>query len=268
MFSGVMVNAWVAGSVVAVVAGTVGFFTVVRGSAFVAHAVPNGSFAGAAAASLAGVNALLGLGVFSLLSALGIGWLSRRGRPDVATALVLTFMLGLGALFLSFGSEYEPQVYSLLFGDVLGVSSRELVPTLALGAVCVLVVTLVLRPLLVTSMLPEVARAHGVSVATMEIVFLIVVALATTMTVPLVGTLLLFSLMIGAPAAARAVTNRPLPAIALSVALAVATIWIAIAAAYATGFPVGFFVGATSALSYAFGRLWRAPRRGARPSRW
>lgn len=268
MFSGVMVNAWLAGSVVAVVAGTIGFFTVVRGAAFVAHAVPNGSFAGAAAASLAGVNALLGLGLFSLLSALGIGWLSRRGRPDVATALVLTFMLGTGALFLSLGSQYEPQVYSLLFGDVLGISSQELVPTLALGATCVLVVAVVLRPLLATSMLPEVARAHGLSVTGMEIVFLVVVALTTTMTVPLVGTLLLFSLMIGAPAAARAVTNRPLPAIALSILLAIATIWIAIAAAYATDFPVGFFVGATSALSYAFGRLWRGRHRRAQPDRW
>src|SRR5271163_2660893 len=128
-----MVNAWAEATMVAVVAGMVGFFTVLRGSAFVAHAVPSGSFAGAAAASLVGVSTLVGLGVFSLLGALGIGWLGRRGRHDVATALALVTMLALGALFLSFSAEYAPAIYSLLFGEVLGVSSPELVPTTALA---------------------------------------------------------------------------------------------------------------------------------------
>ncbi len=98
MFSGFMVNAWEVSSVVAVVAGLVGFFVVLRGSAFVAHAVPNGSFAGAAGASLIGINTLIGLGAFSLLGALGIGLLGRRGRHDVVTALALVMMLGLGSL--------------------------------------------------------------------------------------------------------------------------------------------------------------------------
>ncbi len=108
VFSGFMVNAWTVASIVAVVAGVVGFFTVLRGSAFAAHAIPNGSFAGAAGASLIGVSTLLGLGVFSLAGALGIGLLGRRGRHDVATALALVMMLGLGALFLSFSEEYAP----------------------------------------------------------------------------------------------------------------------------------------------------------------
>src|ERR1700756_2443789 len=102
MFSGFMVNTWIVASIVAVVGGAVGFFVVLRGSAFVAHAVPNGSFARAGAGSLVGVSTLLGLGVFALGGALSIGFLSRRGRPDVATALTLVFMFGLGALFLSF----------------------------------------------------------------------------------------------------------------------------------------------------------------------
>ena len=125
MFSGFMVNAWTVASIVAVVAGLVGFFVVLRGSAFVAHAVPNGSFAGAAGASLIGINTLVGLGVFSLLGALGIGLLGRRGRHDVVTALALVLMLGLGSLFLSLSVEYAPEVYSLLFGEVLGISSNE-----------------------------------------------------------------------------------------------------------------------------------------------
>jgi len=253
-----MVNAWEVASIVAVVAGVVGFFTVLRGSAFAAHAIPNGSFAGAAGASLIGVSTLLGLGVFSLAGALGIGVLGRRGRHDVVTALALVMMLGLGALFLSFSEEYAPAVYSLLFGEVLGISPNEVVPTAILGALCILAVAVSYRPLMLSSILPEVGEARGVSGFRMEMLFLMVLALATAMTVPVVGTLLIFSLMIGAPAAARSFTDRPLVAMALSIAFALLIVWIAIAASYETNYPVGFFVGVLSAAAYTLGRGWAA----------
>ncbi len=158
MFSGFMVNAWEVASIVAVVAGLVGFFTVLRGSAFVAHAVPNGSFAGAAGASLIGINTLIGLGVFSLFGALGIGVLGRRGRHDVVTALALVVMLGLGSLFLSFTVENASEVYSLLFGEVLGISTNEVAPTAALALVCVAAILLLYRPLMLSSVLARGRR--------------------------------------------------------------------------------------------------------------
>ncbi len=259
-----MLNAWTVASIVAVVAGVVGFFTVLRGSAFAAHALPNGSFAGAAGAILIGASTLLGLGVFSLGGALTIGLLGRRGRHDVATALTLVMMLALGALFLSFSTEYAPEVYSLLFGEVLGISSNEIVPTAILGLACIVAIGLLYRPLMLSSVLPEVAEARGVGSFRMEILFLVVLALASTMTVPVVGTLLIFSLMIGAPAAARSFTDRPLLAMALSVAFALAIVWIAIAASYETNYPVGFFVGCASAVAYALGRAWAAWGSGRR----
>jgi zinc/manganese transport system permease protein len=261
MFAGFMIHAWVVGTIVAIVAGVVGFFVVLRGSAFAAHAIPNGSFAGAAGAALIGINTLIGLGVFSLLSALGIGVLGRRGRHDAVTALTLVLMLALGSLFLSFSVEYAPEVYSLLFGEVLGISANELIPTIAMAVAAVTAIAALYRPLLLSSLLPEVAAARGVSSFAMEIAFLAIVALTTTMTVPVVGTLLIFSLMIGAPAAARSFTDRPIAAICLSVALAVITIWAAIAISYKTNYPIGFFVGTISALAYAAGRCWSAIRR-------
>jgi zinc/manganese transport system permease protein len=261
MFSGFMVNAWIVATIVAVVGGAVGFFVVLRGSAFVAHAIPNGSFAGAAAASLIGINTLIGLGVFAFGSALGIGLLGRRGRHDVATALTLVFALGLGALFLSFTVEYAPEIYSLLFGEVLGISANQLGPTIVLAAVCLVVLALLYRPLLLSSTLPDSAHARGIPPYAAELAFLILVALATTMTVPVVGTALIFSLMIGPPAAARAFTTRPLTAVALSVAIAVAVAWAAIALSYQTNWPVGFYVGVISAASYAAGRIWTYARR-------
>jgi zinc/manganese transport system permease protein len=259
-----MVNAWVVASIVAVVAGVVGFFVVLRGSAFVAHAIPNGAFAGAAGAVLVGADTLVGLGVFSLLGALVIGLLGRRGRRDAVTALALVLMLGLGALFLSLSSEYEPAVYSLLFGEVLGISPNELAPTAALAAVSVIAVASLFRPLMLSSVLAEVGEARGIDRWRMEMAFLAVVALATTMTVPVVGTLLIFSLMIGAPAAARSFTDRPGRALCLSVALALATVWVAIALSYSTDYPVGFFVGCSAAVLYALGRGWAAVGRGRR----
>src|SRR6202012_5395919 len=154
MFSGFMVHTWIVATLVATIGGAVGFFVVMRGSAFVAHAVPNGSFAGAAGASLVGISTLFGLGVFSVGGAIGIGLLSRRGRHDVATALTLVFMLGLGALFLSVGTSYEPEVFSLLFGEVLGISTNQLWPTVALTILCLLALGALWRPLLLSSVLP------------------------------------------------------------------------------------------------------------------
>jgi zinc/manganese transport system permease protein len=257
-----MINAWTVATVVAVIAGIVGFFVVLRGAAFPAHAIPNGAFAGAAAANVLGLNALLGLGVCAVLAALGIGSLGRRGRQDVVTALALVLMLAIGAVFLSRSSEYEPQLYSLLFGEVLGVSTTELLPVTALGIVCIVALGFLYRPLLLSSILPEVGEAKGVSSHRIELAFLVVVALATALTVPVVGALLIFSLMIGPPAAARSFTDRPLVAILLSVAIALITVWSAIAISYLSNWPIGFFVGAFSAVCYGTGRVWVALRRG------
>jgi zinc/manganese transport system permease protein len=261
MFAGFMMNAWTTATLVGVVAGVVGFFVVLRGSAFPAHAIPKGAFAGAAGASLLGISTLIGLAVFSLLGALGIGILGRRGRNDVVTALALVMMLALGAAFLSRTTQYEPEIYSLLFGEVLGVSTSQILPIAILGAVCLAAVAALYRPLMLTAIIPEIAEARGVRGYRIEIAFLIVVALATTMTVPVVGALLIFSLMIGPPAAARSLTSRPGLAMALSVAIALITVWAAIAASYLYNWPVGFFVGALAALSYGVGRSWAAWRR-------
>ena len=265
MFAGFMINAWVVATIVAVIAGVVGFFVVLRGSAFPAHAIPNGAFAGAAGASLIGVNTLIGLGVFAVLAALGIGSLGRRGRHDVVTALALVVMLALGALFLSQTTEYEPEIFSLLFGEVLGVASNEILPIAGLGVACIVAMVMLYRPLMLSSVVPEIGEAHGVRRQRMETAFLVVVALATAMTVPVVGALLIFSLMIGPPAAARSFTDRPPVAIVLSVGIALGTVWASIAISFATNWPIGFFVGAFGALSYLVGRGWAALRRTGAP---
>jgi zinc/manganese transport system permease protein len=271
VFAPFMVNAWIVATMVAVVAGVVGFFVVMRGSAFAADAVPQGAFAGAAGASLIGVSTLVGLSVFALAGALVIGVLGRRGRHDVATALTLVLMLGLGVLFLSFTTQYSAEIFALLFGEVLGISSAEILPVAGLGLLCVAAVAVLYRPLLLSSLAPESGEARGVRATRMELAFLVVLAIATSMTLPVTGALLIFSLMIGPPAAARALAASPARAMALSVAIAVALAWVAVAASYQTDWPVGFFVGAGGAACYAGGRGWAAlasrsgGRSGGRP---
>ena len=266
MFSGLMLNTWVAATAVAMIAGVTGFFAVLRGSTFAAHAIPNGAFAGAAGASLLGLNPFVGLAVFSVAGALGIAGLSRRSRPDVATALTFVMMLGIGALFVSWSSQYAQEAYSLLFGEVFGVSTDEVLPILVLGALSITAIIIMFGPLMLSSALPEVAAARGVPPRRMELAFLLVMALATSMTVPVVGALLMFSLMIGPAAAARSLTARPVLAMALSVVIALVTVWTGIMASYQSNWPLGFFVGILGAAFFLAGRAYAAIRRD-RPER-
>jgi zinc/manganese transport system permease protein len=263
MFSSLMMNTWIAATIVALVAGAIGFFAVLRGQSFAAHAIPNGAFAGAAGAGLLGLNVFWGLAVFSLAGALGIGALGRRARQDVVTALVLVLMLALGALFISFSTEYSAVTYSLLFGEVFGVGSNLLVPIAVLGAVALAAMAVLYRPLLLASALPEVADARGVSTRRMELCFLVVMGLAATMTVPVVGVLLMFALMIGPAAAARSFTKRPSYAIATATGIALVTVWAGIALSYRTNWPLGFYVGVIAAGFYLLGQGWTAVRRRA-----
>jgi len=261
MFASFMTNAWLVGTVVALLAGATGFFVVMRGSSFAAHAVPNGAFAGAAGATLVGVAPLIGLVSFSVLAALGIG-ASRRHRSDVATAMALVGMLALGAAFLSLSAAYEPQVEALLFGEILGVSSSQLAPVLAIAAACFVALAVMYRPLLLQAAAPDLAAARGLNATTLEMGFMLTLALGASLTVPVVGALLSFSLTVGPPAAARLLTRRPATALALSMGLSLATLWVALAAAYQSDLPVGFFVGTLSALLYVVVRL-ATRRRGA-----
>jgi zinc/manganese transport system permease protein len=266
MFAGFMLNTWIVGTMVATVAGFVGFFVVARRSSFAAHALPFAAFPGAAAAALLGVSELLGLVAFAGLGVIGISQLSRNDRQEVATALCLVALLALGTLFLSMTREYSQGIYALLFGEVLGISAGQILPVALLSVIALGTTALCFRPLLLNSMSPELAAALGVSNRFWELQFLAILALSTAMVLPVVGALLVFSLMVGPASAARSLTDRPLAAALLSVCIAVATVWVAIALSYLSNWPVGFFVGALGVVSYLSGRLYRryyrlSPRR-------
>jgi zinc/manganese transport system permease protein len=257
MFSSFMTNTWAVASMVAVAAGVTGFFVVLRGTTFAAHALPLGTFPGAAAASLLGVNELFGLIVFSGLGVIGISQLGRHQRNDVATALTLITLLGLGTLFLSLSSQYSQAVYALLFGEVLGIGSGEVAPVAVISLAVIAATLLLFRPLLLTAVAPDLGAARGISNRLVDVAFLSILGLATAMALPVVGALLVFSLMVGPAAAARALTGRPVLAMLFSAGIALLMVWSAIAMSYWSNWPVGFFVGTLAALCYGLGRAWR-----------
>lgn len=250
-----MQNALITGTIVAVLAGLVGFFVVLRGVSFAAHALAQIGFAGAAGGVLIGVDPLWGLVVFAVIGALGLGTLGVRehGR-DVVTALVLVAALGAGALFLVLNNSFATDVFSLLFGSIVGVSRAQVWQTAALALVCVAVLAVLYRPLLFATVSPASAAARGIPVRLLSVLFLVVVGVATAVTVPTAGTLLIFSLMVGPAAAALHLARRPAAALVLAVALAVAATWLGIVLAYDTGWPIGFFITAIVALYYLAAR--------------
>ena len=249
MFATWMTTAWEAGTIVGVVAGVIGFFTVVRGSSFAAHAVPNSAFAGAAAAVVFGTSQIVGLAVFALGGALLISALTRWSRRDVATALAIVLLLALGDLFLTRTNGSET-LLSDLFGTIYGVAPGDLISLAVVGITAVLVALFAFRPLLLGSVSPEVAQARGVSPFLMEATFMCTVALTSAIGVPVVGALLVFALLVGPPAIATQFTQSPGAGLLASVALAVATVWASIALSFVTNAPMGFFVGAIGAAGY------------------
>jgi zinc/manganese transport system permease protein len=251
-----MQDAWLAGTAVAVLSACVGFFVVLRGASFAAHAVPRASFAGAAGAALVGGDTLLGLAVFSALSALGIASLTARRDQGQITAMVLMAALGLGSLFLALGQSYAPEVYALLFGQIVGISRADVFGILALLLLALAATGLLFRPLLWSSVAPDVAEAKGVPRRRMDILFLLLVALSATAAVPVVGALLSFSLMVAPAAAAGYFSRSPAQALGIAVLIGVLSVWFSLVFAYDTGLPVGFFVAAVSAVFYGLGRLW------------
>ncbi len=251
-----MQNALVTGTIVAIVAGVVGFFVVLRGLSFAAHSLAQIGFAGAAGAVLLGIEPVWGLVAFAVGGAVSMGVLGTRehGR-DVTTALILVAALGAGALFLSLNDAYATAAFSLLFGSIVGISRDMVWQTGLLSLGCLLALGVLYRPLLLTTMHYELAQARGVPTAAVGIAFLIVVGIAAAVTVPTVGTLLIFSLMIGPAAAATYLTSTPWRALLVAVGIAVATTWIGMVAAYDTGWPVGFLISALVGAMYFSARL-------------
>ena len=257
-----MRHAFVAGTVVAVVAGAVGYFVVQRQSAFAAHSLSEIGFAGASGAVAFGFNAVLGLLIMTLAGAAGIGLLGRRLRNrDTAIGSVLAFSLGLGSYFLTRYKGNASGAFALLFGEILGISVRDIWIIAAAGAVTLVALAVIYRPLLFASLDEDVAEARGVPVRTLSVVFLLVLAVAVTAAVQVVGVLLIFSLLVTPGAIADRVCRTPGRGVGMCVGVALVLVWAGLVVTYYSSFPVGFVITALAFAAYLAARAVPAPGR-------
>ena len=262
-----MRHAFEAGTLVALIAGVVGWFVVVRRSAFAAHALSHIGFAGAAGAVLFGVSPILGLLVFTGGGGIAMATFGRKASErDTQIGIVLAFMLGIGVLFISLYSGYATEAYSILFGEILGVSATDVFVTLVSAIVILAAVAVVYRRLLFSSLDEDVAEAKGISIFWIGLIFMLLVAVATSMAVQVVGVLLIFALMVTPAAVAQQVTRRPAQGIIVSVAIALLATWIGLFVSFYVPYPVSFFITALTFGTYLFVRIWGTDDGGAKPA--
>lgn len=253
-----MINAFAASGIVAVLAGIVGYFLVLRGQTFAGHALSHVGFTGATGAVLLGISPIWGIVGFTLAAGIGMGALGERlaGR-DVAIGVILSVALGCGLLFLHFYTTYATQVTALLFGNVLAVSHTTLAVLASIGAISLAALALIARPLLFASLQPELAEAKGVSLRTVSMLFLAVCALAVAACTQIVGVLLVFTLLVGPAAAAQNVSTRLSTGVILAASFALFEAWLGITLAYHTDWPTSFWITTLSAAVYAASLLMR-----------
>ena len=252
-----MAHAYAAGIVVAIVAGVVGYFVVLRSLSFAAHALSHIGFAGATGAVVLGVSPIFGLLVFTIGGAVGMGTLGKRlhGR-DVAIGTVLAWTLGLGVLFLSLYTGYATEAYALLFGEILGISERDVLVTLISGVLTLAAVAVLYRPLLFASVDAEVAEARGLPVQFLSVAFMVVLAVAVSVAVQVVGILLIFALLVTPAAITEHLTARPGRAIALSVLFALLFTLIGLFVSFYLPYPVSFFITTFAFFTYVAIRIY------------
>jgi len=214
-------HALLAAGLVAVACGAIGPFVVMRRMAFAVHGTSELAFTGAAAGLLIAGNAVAGALCGSLVVAAIIGVLGEReSERDASIGVVLAFGLGIGVLLLGYYHGFATAATNILFGDIFGVSTGQLVLLGAIAVAVVAVMTGIYRPLLFASVDPEVAAARGVHTRALGLVFLVALAVTVTEAAQVVGTLLVLSLAITPAAAAQRLTASPLRATLLSVLFA------------------------------------------------
>lgn len=261
-----MVNALRAGSVVAVVAGAVGWFMVLRRQAFAGHTLAVIGFPGAAGATLLGIDVGLGFFAFCVAGALAIALLAGpRGRLGTSfreeSAVVGTVQaLGLasGFLFVSLYRGLLGGINALLFGTITGVSDAQVRLLVVAGAVCLVLLAFLARPLLLATLDPDVAAARGVPVRAVSTAFLVVLGVAAAGTSQVTGSLLVFALLVAPGAAAQQLTARPWPGLLLAVALGLTVVWIGAVVAFFSPYPIGFWVTTVAFGTYLAARGYRA----------
>ncbi|MBV9323567.1 MAG: metal ABC transporter permease [Chloroflexi bacterium] len=248
---GFMQNAFLAGTVVAVMAGVIGYFVVLRRLAFATEALSHGGFAGATGAVLIGQDVFVGMLTFTTLAGILMGVLGDRLRGrDVAIGATLAFSLALGSLFLTMSTRLAGEAVNILFGNILAISPADVRLVTLFACLSLAVMGVIYRPLLFASLDPEIAEARGLPVRGLSVGFMVLLGCAVATAVQIVGVLLIFALLILPAATAQQLTARPPHAIMLSVAIGVACVWLGLIIGFYVPYPPSFFITTLSFVGY------------------
>jgi zinc/manganese transport system permease protein len=250
-----MINALLAGSIVAVMAGVVGWLMVLRREAFAGHTLSLMAFPGASGAALIGIPAAVGYFTFCGAGAVAIGRLYGRGPRRVleqgaTIGAVQASALALGFLFVSLYGGVLGDLESLLFGNILAISDSQVLVIASVAAAVLVALALLARPLLFASVDPDVARARGVPVRGLSIGFLLLLGLAVAATSQITGPLLVFALLVAPAATAQLLTARPALSVMLTVVLGLLVVWVGMGIAYFSVYPAGFFITTSAFVLY------------------
>jgi zinc/manganese transport system permease protein len=236
-------NAFEAGTIIAILAGIVSYLVVLRRSSFAAHALGHVGFSGAAGAVLFGVAPIYGLLLFTTVSGSAIAALGQKAsHRDVEIGTVLAFMLGLGLLFLSFYNGFATEAYSILFGEIVGISNAQVLFTFEMSLPVLLVLAVVYRQLLFAALDEEVAEAKGMHTLLLGVIFMIALAVTISVAVTIIGVLLIFALTVTPAAVAIRLAKRPMVAILIAVAVALFSTWAGIFIGFYEVEPTSFFI--------------------------
>ena len=268
---GFMQNAFMAGTIVAIMGGVIGYFVVVRRLAFATEALSHGGFAGATGAVVIGQDPFLGLLVFVSFAGVLMGILGDklRGR-DVAIGATLAFSLALGSLFLTISTKLAGEAVNILFGNILAISPADVRFVVVFAAVTLIALGVMYRPLLFASVDPEIAEARGLPVRGLGIAFMVLLGFSVATAVQVVGVLLIFALLILPAASAQQFTPRPARAIAYAILVAIGCVWVGLVIGFYLPYPPSFFITTLAFLSYVLTRqlgpmrMARAQRAGSR----
>lgn len=256
LLSDFMLQAFIAGILIAIACGMMGYFTIIRHSTFAAHALAHIGLPGATGAVLLGLPVAAGLGAFALGGALVIGTLGKKvSEREIATGTVLAFATGLGLFFARLSSSASQQMQAILFGSILTISTAQIIGFAIFDSLLFLVMCIVYRPLLFSSLDTEVATARGVPVHALNIIFMAIMAGVITVAVPAVGTLLVFALVITPAATASMLTRSPFSAMVVATLICLVSIWGGLVLSAMFPAPPSFIIVTISTLIWLITRL-------------
>jgi zinc/manganese transport system permease protein len=267
-----MVNALRAGTIVAVLAGALGWFMVMRHQSFAGHTLAVVSFPGAAGAILLGISATVGYFGAAVAAAVVIALVPRStggrmySQESAVIGTVQAFALACGALFVSLYGGLLNSLTGLLFGTFLGISGPQVVTLLLVAIAALAVLSGIGRPLFFATVDPDVARARGVPVRALSTAYLILLGCAAAEVSQVTGALLVFALLVMPAAAAQQLTPRPAVSFALTILFGLLVVWLGLGFAYFSIYPVGFYVTSFGFGIYVLAAAARAVGHHVRPA--